>query len=286
ALGCAPGADELVAALRAAGMRAEPAGIDRLRDGADALAHAIAAWIGEGVEAVACGAATDADLALVAEVTAVMRDRVFWVGSAGLVRHLPAALGLARVPSVPGPPLPTPLDPVLTVVGSLSSAAQAQAAALAGVEGVRAMTVDPVTLRIGPGAAPWGQAERDLREALSSGDDVLLTVGPGTAPDPREAHDLAVALGRLIAEQAPRVGGLVLTGDETARAVLAALGIDAFRLLGEVEPGVPLGLSEGARVLPLVTKGGGHGDERTLVRCRERLRTQALPPVPEAGTGA
>ncbi|HYH19804.1 MAG TPA: four-carbon acid sugar kinase family protein [Azospirillum sp.] len=281
----APDPAEVAAALRAAGMRAEAAGTDMLRGGADSLAHALAAWIGEGVEAVACGAATDDDLAMIAEVTAVMRDRLFWVGSVGLARHLSAVLGLAHAPAIPGAPLPTPLDPVLAVVGSLSPMARAQAAALAGVNGVRALTVDPVTLRIGPGTAAWGHAERDLREALSSGDDVLLNVGPGAAPDPHEAHDLAVALGRLISEQAPRVGGLILTGDETARAVLAALGVGAFRLLGEVESGVPLGLSEGARILPLVTKGGGHGDERTLVRCRERLRAQALPPVPEAGTG-
>jgi len=285
ALGAAPDPAEVAAALRAAGLRAEAAGADMLQGGADALAHALAAWIGEGVEAVACGAATDDDLSRIAEVTAVMRDRLFWAGSAGLLRHLPAALGMERAPAVPGAPLPTPLDPVLAVVGSLSPAAQAQARALAAVDAVRALILDPVTLRIGPGTAAWGHAERDLREALSSGDDVLLTVGPGAAPDAREAHDLAVALGRLIAEQAPRVGGLILTGDETARAVLAALGIGAFRLLGEVEPGVPLGLSEGARVLPLIAKGGGHGDEGTLVRCRERLRAQALPPVPEAGTG-
>ena len=48
-------------------------------------------------------------------------------------------------------------------------------------------------------------------------------------------------LGRMAA-RGPRAH-FVLTGGETARAVLAARGVRALRLLGEVEPGVPFGMA-------------------------------------------
>ncbi|WP_448191046.1 four-carbon acid sugar kinase family protein [Azospirillum sp. sgz301742] len=279
------GVADLPALLRAAGLKAELASLDLIRRGEAAVRKALSGWLGEGVDALACDAETEEDLATLARATAAVRQRVFWVGSAGLARHLPGALGLARESALPEPAVPNPLDPVLTIVGSLSGVARAQAQELARVHGVRSLCIDPHLLRLGPGTAEWGHAERDLREALASGDDLLLMTETGPSADLREGHTLAVALGRLVHEQAPRIGGLIMTGGETARAVLAALGIGAIRLLGEVEPGVPLGLAEGARSIPLITKAGAFGTPETLVRCRERLRATGLPPVPEAGTG-
>ncbi|HYH40201.1 MAG TPA: four-carbon acid sugar kinase family protein [Azospirillum sp.] len=280
-----PGTADLPALLRAAGLKATLADLTLVRRGDDALRTALADWLEQGIDALACDAETEEDLATLARATAAVRRRVFWVGSAGLARHLTGALGLARESALPVPAMPTPLDPVLTIVGSLSGVARAQARELAAQPGVRCLGIAPHVLRLGPGTAEWGHAEQDLREALASGDDLLLTTETGDSPDLTEGHALAVSLGRLVHEQAPRIGGLVMTGGETARAVLAALGINAVRLLGEVEPGVPLGLAEGARTIPLITKAGAFGSPETLVRCRERLRATALPPVPEAGTG-
>jgi len=73
-------------------------------------------------------------------------------------------------------------------------------------------------------------------------------------------------------ELTPGLGGLLCTGGETARAVLDAAGAAGLRLLGEAEPGVPLGTAVGWRDRPVVTKAGAFGTERTLVRCRAALR--------------
>ncbi|WP_431857475.1 four-carbon acid sugar kinase family protein [Azospirillum sp.] len=278
-----PGVADLPALLRAAGLTVALADLALIRRGGEALRAALAGWLEEGVNALACDAESEEDLAALARATAAVRRRVFWVGSAGLARHLASALGLARESALPVPAMPTPPDPVLTIVGSLSCVARAQAKELAAQPGVRRLSIAPPVLRLGPGTAEWGHAEQDLREALGSGDDLLLTMETGDSPDIgadlTEGHALAVALGRLVHEQAPRIGGLVVAGGETARAVLAALGINAIRLLGEVEPGVPLGLAEGARTLPVITKAGAFGSPDTLVRCRERLRA-AAPHMP------
>jgi D-threonate/D-erythronate kinase len=84
----------------------------------------------------------------------------------------------------------------------------------------------------------------------------------------------AEALANTIARNPERIGGLVLTGGETARAVLSRLGIAALRVVGEVEPGVPILVAEGSG-LPVVTKAGDFGDRQTLLRCRLVLQRRS-----------
>jgi uncharacterized protein YgbK (DUF1537 family) len=67
-------------------------------------------------------------------------------------------------------------------------------------------------------------------------------------------------------------GHYVLTGGATARAVLGALEIGEFRLLGEVEPGVPFGVAPDGTLL--CTKAGGFGSADTLLRCVRRLKRE------------
>jgi len=81
----------------------------------------------------------------------------------------------------------------------------------------------------------------------------------------------AEALAETVAGMKERIGGLVLTGGETARAVLSRLGVRALRVMGEVETGVPILAAEGSGLL-VVTKAGDFGDRDTLIRCRARLR--------------
>ena len=85
------------------------------------------------------------------------------------------------------------------------------------------------------------------------------------------------ALASQVSARHGPIGALVLTGGDTARAVLRTLGIAALRVVGEVEPGVPILLTEGPRALPVVTKAGDFGNRETLVRCRAALRTGRQP---------
>ena len=88
-----------------------------------------------------------------------------------------------------------------------------------------------------------------------------------------EMRDLPAVrrLGRLVAQGAPRVH-YVLTGGETARAVLRARNIRELRLLGEVEPGVPFGMARDGTLV--CTKAGGFGTPDTLLRCVARLKRE------------
>ena len=49
------------------------------------------------------------------------------------------------------------------------------------------------------------------------------------------------------------------------------LGVHGIRLIDEVEPGVPLGVSVGAFARPVITKAGVFGGAETFLRCLDRL---------------
>ncbi|WP_053227195.1 four-carbon acid sugar kinase family protein [Solirubrobacter soli] len=57
---------------------------------------------------------------------------------------------------------------------------------------------------------------------------------------------------------------VVLTGGDTAAAALNALETTGFAVLGEVEPGIPVGLLRGGHAIPAVTKAGGFGSDDAL----------------------
>jgi uncharacterized protein YgbK (DUF1537 family)/GNAT superfamily N-acetyltransferase len=113
-------------------------------------------------------------------------------------------------------------------------------------------------------------------EPVRADGPVLIAVG-----SPEAAHQVAAIaasddivltgedLGPAVAARRDEIGGLVVTGGATARAVMEALEERTITLAGEVEPGVPVGrLGSG---LPIVTKAGGFGGPATLEACRLHL---------------
>jgi 4-hydroxythreonine-4-phosphate dehydrogenase len=110
------------------------------------------------------------------------------------------------------------------------------------------------------------QARRLARDPAS----ILVKIDWRREPTTRDIPAVR-RVGRLVAQAAPRVH-YVLTGGETARAVLSARGIREIRLLGEVEPGVPFGMAPDGTLV--CTKAGAFGNSGTLVKCVARLKRE------------
>ncbi len=119
----------------------------------------------------------------------------------------------------------------------------------------------PIVFAVGSPSRRSREQVEALRES-GIGDDVIL-MGEATA--------LAEAIAHRIEKTNQHIGALVLTGGETARAVLSRLGVAVLRVVGEVETGVPILVAEGSRALMVITKAGDFGDRETLLRCRTRL---------------
>ena len=235
--------------------------------------------------AVVCDAETDEDLEVIARAGLRLQAPVVWVGSGGLARAMAAEGQMtasarqraATGASISAPPVPVRLPrdfgSVLIVVGSRSTIARAQAEALAEA-GSHRIDVPVHVLRSGM-TADGSRIAGEIEARLRAGDDVVTTLeavamedGGVETEDPR----LVERLGELLAPEAAAVGGLILTGGATAVALLRAWGTTALRIQAELDPGVVLSETVGARRVPVVTKAGAFGDRGTLTRAREQLR--------------
>jgi len=164
---------------------------------------------------------------------AAQTDPALWIGSPGL------AIALAGAGSVP-PPAGTPpahlqATRVVVAVGSRRTLTRQQTEAL----------------------------ECALVDATTQGGALIRA--PDGPYDPTRAAAVADELGRRAAAAAARLGacGLILTGGDIAAATCRQLGIETAQIIGEVEDGLPV-LRAGPHLI--VTKAGGFGDERSLIR--------------------
>jgi uncharacterized protein YgbK (DUF1537 family) len=253
--------------------------LDLVRRGPAAVSEALQA---SARSIVIADAETDADLASLAGAAVTCRLRLL-CGSAGLARALadalllpPVAIPVAPLPQFPGPgasrvaglPLRRrPRGPVLIVAGSRHpcTARQVESSRRGGTQVVR-----PSPAFLGGDERAVAVAVRAVTYRLERGQDVILTTATIPAPSdgaPVEAM-VAAQLGRVVRALAlgGQVGGLVLTGGDTAAAVCSALAATALWLRGEVQPGIAWGrLLDGALPgLPVVTKAGGFGADDAL----------------------
>jgi D-threonate/D-erythronate kinase len=270
ASGSALRAGPLMRPLEHAGLRTDHADVGRVRGGSLGLAFADAR--ARGVQAVVCDAETDTDLRAIARAGATLGSDVLWVGSGGLASVLPEALqlqGAGQVRTLPSAVSGFADRPVLIVVGSRAGASRDQVRALADAGG-EVLTVGTDVLAAGSRDVAI-RFVSDVHTRLQAGHDVVVSIGGGdaAAEDPR----LTRALGELLRSVLPAVGGLVLTGGDTAIGVLGAFGVTALELVDEVEAGIPLSWSVGAIALPVVTKAGGFGGPNALRHSRDCLRS-------------
>ncbi len=209
-----------------------------VRHGPDEVARRLHRFVGTGGRVLVADAETDADLSVLA--VASLDGPVLLTGSAGLAVALAARLA-AGSREREAPPLQL-RRPMLVVAGSAHPATRAQIGRL--------------------GRRP------DLT--------VLAPPASEGADDPARRPETAARLAESARARVERSrpGTLLLTGGETAIAVLRALGAGGLRLAGEIEPGIALGALVGGPFdgLVLVTKAGGFGDAETLVRVWEASR--------------
>jgi uncharacterized protein YgbK (DUF1537 family) len=140
----------------------------------------------------------------------------------------------------------------LIVAGSLNPASRAQVRALAEAGGA-GLVVDP-------------EQEADVRPLaahLSRQRPVFVTTAADGPATPEARARVAAALGRtaarVLAQRRPDL--VAVSGGDTARALLGALGAARLELVGSPSSGLALGevLLEGMPAISLLTKAGGFG---------------------------
>ena len=259
--------------LRTGGLRNATLPLAVLRDDTAlvaALRHAVGEALAGGLDAVVCDAGTSEDLARLARVSLPMAEALFWVGSGGIAAALAGVLPVAgRTAAVPA--LPRSTAGVLLVVGSVAEASRNATARLVAEGAVAPFTVAPALLLAGPTEPSWAPLSAEIAASLEQGHDTLVQIAPDPGADLSRGAALAGALASLLVPAGIRMAGLFATGGETACALLTGLGVHGIRLLEEVEPGIPLGITQGALRVPVMTKAGAFGHERSLLNSLARL---------------
>jgi 4-hydroxythreonine-4-phosphate dehydrogenase len=267
-------------------------------------------------DAVVCDAETEDDLQAIVRAGMTLQTSIVWAGSAALAAQLPQAMGIGREPRKSILPSavhrPTLFDngptlfvngaslstngPLLFVIGSPSQASREQIPRLLADRDIEAVPVPLAALRHGVHSMAWAEQTRRLDRAFSTGRDIIVSLdmegrsgvdgrsdakGHSDASSRFSAHEdatLSPALAALVSPYVTRCSGLVLTGGETARSLLDRSGVATLRLVGEVEPGIPLSVATavtpaGSLCLPVITKAGAFGSPQSLLSCHDAIRT-------------
>lgn len=228
-------------------------GVDTVGAGAAAVTEFLEAT---AARVVVADAASDDDLQILAQAADQVPRPTLLTGSAGLAGPFALVRARQQAPS---------RMPVLVVVGSLHERSRTQLDELRHTVHVVDLPHEDVEV---PDA--WEALVRNGRDAA----DNMLAVA---SPERGEADPSTVArrLGDVAATTAlAGVAGIVATGGDTARAVLARTGANGLDVLDEVAPGVSLGRIAGGELggLPIVTKAGGFGDLGILRTAAEAVR--------------
>jgi D-threonate/D-erythronate kinase len=243
----------------------------------------IASASADGIDAIIVDAETSDDLAALAQVTASSDDAFFWVGSGGLSRELAALPDLfdADADTRDDSANAASQGPLLALVGSLSAISERQCAMLRTEAGVAEFIVPPAVLRGGAQHAQWQAWHERIAACVRNREDAIVRIGRDDAFDATEGARLSNALAALVAPHFDRLGGLIATGGETARAMLAAANIGALELVREIEAGVALGKPATGSGPMIVTKAGAFGTEHALLGAYRHLRGADLALAPE-----
>lgn len=239
----------------------------------------LAEEIGTRAEAILVIDSTkESHLRSIAQAVYLLRDECLACGSAGLAQELPGAFRFRSKNRTRRKDGNGRRDfPVLAVAGSRHQATIEQLREVEGELGVQ--VVEPEVTRLLDEEKRSAETRRVvdvIDRSLGEKKDVILTpVFKGYLPEKR--GEIALSLGeiaKLVVERGS-LSGLFLTGGEIAIHVCRALGISAIRVDKEVSPGMPAGsvLQGPYEGLRLLTKAGGFGDNKAMIRAILYLRS-------------
>ncbi|MCX8188413.1 MAG: four-carbon acid sugar kinase family protein [Nitrososphaeria archaeon] len=220
----------------------------------------------------------DQDLkSIVNIIFSLEKKRIIWVGSAGLAEQLAYNTIIGS----------TVGKPILMAVGSVNELAKIQIK-----EYVKVFPTKLIQIKISDLIKNFKQEEdrvkKEVCQALNFSQDIILATSYS-----KEQIEEGIMLAKELGLDVPQLGsilaekfgflvhsildsfkfesfcGLYMTGGDIAVSIIKNLKLDSFKIIGEIEPGLPILKSE---ELFIVTKAGGFGGLETLIKVSTRLK--------------
>ena len=258
--------------LESFGLKTLSLSLSQIREGVETIKTCLTEALERKVAAVVCDAVSEDDLAIIATASLPLAENLLWVGSGGLSGHLAKQCFDSEVVSSPRTQVAIN-KPILFAVGSLAEASQKQVDYLTQEEKIKRITISIEALV----EKNWALLQTELKQELEKNHDVIVKIGSSSHPNLSKGPDFAASLSEFVETSISQVGALVMTGGETGCALLSRLGVTGIKLIDEIEPGVPLGITIGKTIIPVVSKAGAFGDEKTMKRCLTHLKKGKNP---------
>lgn len=258
---------------------------EELYNGYETVKEKIQTYLSEGIRYLVCDAIEKEDFDLLVSFVKKVDKSVLWVGSAGLIEYLPKYFGFKE--NYGGLMIQKSSQPVLLVVGSISDIGRKQLKKLLQQEDVEGIELNSTLLVKGEAQrrevldSLYKEAsfhianEKHVALYTSQNAQESQAAGQLSGYSPIQVSDIiSASIGELAARviQETQVDRLFLTGGDTANRVFQNLKVKAFRLLEEVEPGLPLGKLFDGKELYIVTKAGSFGNELAMVNSVLKLQ--------------
>lgn len=220
----------------------------------------------EGIHVYVVDSDSDDSLLLLAQFALTHRDEVVVAGTSGLGN----ALAIAIYGSASELKIRRDAQPMLFIVGSRTPQSAAQ------LERIVDCGAQLIVIESHEGRIDLESAIANFERLNSKAPAYVLTLRQRdkVSPDaPLVATALATIAHRMLNEL--DIGSIVVTGGDTAQALMAELEISAIDLAGEILPGIAVAaLPHGKRNFKLVTKAGGFGDPELFVTLMKELKTK------------
>jgi len=222
--------------------------------------------------AIVVDATEDSHLRCIADALALSEEPWLPCGSGGLGAQIPLAFGHEPVGNaIP----PAPSGPSLLAVGSRNEVSVRQIQRLLEVLNPPLVRAEPREFRTRDGRTPRINQLAHEIDALLDTNGVVILSSSLSQFSPQMRHTMAPVLGGIVSRilESRTLAGLFLCGGDVARSVCGDNGIQALRILGDLQPGVVAGEAvgdnyEGMRV---ITKAGGFGNEEAIVQVARHL---------------
>ncbi len=261
--------------------------VDTLNKGREHIIKALKKLLEEGVKIVVCDATCEEHLALASECVFDLIDAGFkaiMAGSAGLASYL-----AQKYQDNTGEQyLTVNSQRVLVLAGSISETTRAQVKALE-------KSRDCFLFRSNPKAVvqdPVAAAKNDAEQILKHHKAVIMVSAAYDKSDVEISGKTALELGLTFFDAGERTAiymanlakllatsfeGFVMTGGDTAVHACLALDAATFRIIREVEAGIPLSeIAEGSeKGKYIVTKAGAFGTQEAFVKAVHMLRFES-----------
>lgn len=240
-----------------------------------------------GIRYIVCDADTQKDLKTAAQKMASISNNIIWSGSAGLAEVLPEVLGIMQRTNQRSF---DHVNQVITVSGSLSQITQHQVEYVKRQSKITAIKINTLDIFTND----WKKTREEYLQkslaGLKQGNDLILYLPADQMTREkvkqvgRQLHltnnqigeRISNAIGEIVVEITKSITdriGLILTGGDTAKDTSHHLGGIGFRLMKQVEDGIPLGTLIGpAKEFAVVTKAGAFGKKQSIYHAIQELK--------------